>query len=140
MSCSCENSNSVVFENYLTCTSCGLCSEYRPTYVMSYNNPRVHYRKCYYSRIKRFQKKMREMKSELIGKYSEEILCLYGRLEFAWNCSREKKRKYFFSQKVVMYFILKILGIDLTVPLLKNADRTKEQLQSMCKLFPENDI
>ena len=80
------------------------------------------------------------MKSELIGEYSEEILCLYGRLEFLWNCSTEKKRKYFFSQKVVMYFILKILGIDLTVPLLKIADRTKEQLQSMCKLFPENDI
>ena len=80
------------------------------------------------------------MKSELIGKHSEDILCMYGRLEFAWNCLREKKRKYFFSQKVVMYFILKILGIDLTVPLLKNADRTKEQLQSMCKLFPENDI
>ena len=90
MSCPCENSDKAVIENYLTCTTCGLCTDYAPTYVISYNNPRAHYRRCYYSRIKRFQKKMREMKSELIGKHSEDILYMYGRLEFAWNCSKEK--------------------------------------------------
>ena len=138
MSCSCGSTESLVIENYMTCTTCGLCSEYMPTYVQSYNNPRVHYRKCYYSRIKRFQKKMREMKSELIGKYSEDILLMYGRLEFAWNCLINKKRKYFFSQKVVMYFILKVLEIDIVVPQLKNKERTREQIESMCKLLPLN--
>ena len=138
MSCSCGGTQNVVVENYRTCISCGLCSEYCPTYVMSYNNPRTYYRKCYYSRIKRFQKKLREMRSDLISEHAEDILLLYGRLEFAWNNMFTKKRKYFFSQKVVMYFLLKILEIDIAVPLLKNKDRTKEQLESMVKLLPEN--
>ena len=76
------------------------------------------------------------MRSDLISEHAEDILLLYGRLEFAWNNLFTKKRKYFFSQKVVMYFLLKILEIDIAVPLLKNKDRTKEQLESMVKLLP----
>ena len=138
MSCSCGSSNSTIVDNYVTCLNCGNCSEYCPTYIMSYNNPRTHFRRCYYSRIKRFQKRMREMKSDVIGNHSEAILSMYGILEFNWNCSTEKTRKYFFSQKVVLYFILTLLGIELKVPMLKNADRTKRQLQSMSKLFSDD--
>ena len=69
------------------------------------------------------------------SKGTENILLLYGKLEFGWNVSAEKTRKYFFSQKVVLFFILKILEIDLEVPVLKNKDRTEEQLRRMCDIL-----
>ena len=49
----------------------------------------------------------------------------------------DKKRKYFYSQKVILWFILKRLGIDIEVPVLKNKERTKEQVLSMNELLPD---
>ena len=133
--CTCGSTDSVVIENYLTCLDCGNMMKYEPKWVMSYACPQFFYRKCYYSRIKRFQKKLLEMKSNVIGDWTEDILCLYSAIEFKFNMKRNKERKYFFSQKVVLFFILAKLGIDLIVPVLKNPDRTETQLKSMAELL-----
>ena len=135
MTCPCGSTSTVLADNYNTCTSCGLMFEYEPKYVQGYSTPYQHVRKQYYSRIKRFRKKLLDMKSDLIGENTEPILQLYGVLEFGWNISKDKKRKYFFSQKVVLYFLLKVLKINLAVPVLKNKDRTEEQLKRMCYIF-----
>ena len=83
---------------------------------------------------KRFAKTLKSMKSEIIGRNTEAILNVYSSLEFSWNVSQEKTRKYFFSQKVILFFILDKLNIKLEVPVLKNKDRTEQQLGRMQEL------
>ncbi len=108
--------------------------EYEPKYVQGYSSMQQRHRKQYYSRIKRFAKKLKEMKNDVIGKHTYDILTAYGLLEFGWNMTPRTKRKYFYSQKVVLFFILKNLEIDVEVPVLKNKDRTLEQIDAMKKI------
>ena len=131
----CKKSNYIDVNNYRTCTDCGNMYEYVPTYVQSYALPFLYTRKCYYSRIKRFSKALRNMRSDIIGDQTEHILNTYSLIEFGFNMQVKKERKYFFSQKVVLFFILKVLGIDLVVPLLKNKERTYSQLKQMSKIL-----
>ena len=56
--------------------------EYEPKYVQSYSSLQIRTRKQYYSRIKRFAKKLMEMKNEVIAKNTNNILNAYGLLEF----------------------------------------------------------
>jgi len=72
---------------------------------------------------------------DVIGENTELILQVYGLLEFCWNMSQNKKRKYFFSQKVVLFFILGFIGVDLKVPVLKNQLRTQQQLERMAEIL-----
>ena len=132
MTCSgCGSTDNITENNYLTCIKCGLMFEYKPKYIQGYATPYLPSRKQYYSRIKRFAKKLLEMKSDVIGDNTERILLFYGLLEFAWNVSKKRTRKYFFSQKVVLFFILAALKIQLKVPVLKNKERTEEQIARM---------
>ena len=133
----CQGTQFVRADNYNTCISCGIQAEYNPTYYTSYAAPVTSFRRQYYSRAKRFIKVLKEMKSELIAEHFEHILQTYSFIEFLWNMKVDKKRKYFYSQKVILWFILKRLGIDVEVPVLKNKERTKEQLLSMNELLPE---
>ena len=133
--CTCGCTDSIVVDNYDTCLGCGNMMKYKPKWVTTYACPQFFYRKCYYSRIKRFQKKLLEMKSDVIGEWTEEILSVYSAIEFKFNMNPNKERKYFYSQKVVLFFIIARLGIDLSVPVLKNPDRTKTQLKSMTELL-----
>ena len=48
---------------------------------------------------------------------------------------KDKERKYFFSQKMVLWFILKTLDIPLSVPVLKNHDRGTKQIQAIEKML-----
>jgi len=77
------------------------------------------------------------MKSDIIASRFECILQMYSLLEFLWNMKADKTRKYFFSQKMVLWFILKKLDIPLTVPVLKNKERGADQILSMENLIPE---
>ena len=131
----CGSTKNINENNYLTCTNCGLMFEYKPKYVQGYATPNLPSRKQYYSRIKRFAKKLLEMRNDIIGYHTERILLFYGVLEFAWNVSFKRTRKYFFSQKVVLFFILAALEIDLEVPVLKNKERTDEQLARMDEIL-----
>ena len=105
----------------------------------SYANGNVMnlFRRQYYSRAKRFMKVLKGMRSDIIGANFEHILQTYSYIEFLWNMKPDKIRKYFFSQKVVLWFILQRLEIKLDVPVLKNKDRTLEQVTSMEALLPD---
>ena len=136
MTCTdCGATENITENNYVTCTKCGLMFEYKPKYIQGYATPRLPSRKQYYSRIKRFAKKLLDMRCNVIGNNTERILLFYGLLEFAWNVSTKRTRKYFFSQKVVLFFILKALEISLEVPVLKNKERTEEQLLRMDEIL-----
>ena len=137
MSCPCGSENFVVENNWKTCTECGLENSYEPKYFVSYALPRHEYRRQYYSRAKRFTKVLLDMKNEFIAKHFEEILELYALVEFHWINNRKKKRKYFFSQKIILWYILKQLGIPLEVPVLKNVERSREQILSISKILSE---
>ena len=130
----CGGTENVFLDNYITCTSCGNQMTYQPKYVHGYSRPFQHRRQQYYSRIKRFAQKLRDIKSDIIGYNTEDILSTYSLIEFAWNMCSNRTRKYFFSQKVVLFFILELLGIQLVVPVLKNKDRTDHQLGRMREL------
>ena len=133
----CGETRFVTAENYNTCISCGRQAEYNPKYYTSYAMPATQFRRQYYSRAKRFIKVLKGMKSELIAEHFEHILQTYSFIEFLWNMKQNKKRKYFYSQKVILWFILKRLGIMIEVPVLKNKERTTEQLLSMNDLLPD---
>ena len=133
----CSGTDFAVIENWNTCLSCGLQAAYAPKYYTSYALPRAEFRRQYYSRAKRFTKVLRNMKSEVIASMFECILQMYSLLEFRWNMKVNKTRKYFFSQKMVLWFILKRLDIPLIVPVLKNKDRGELQIDAMDKLIPD---
>ena len=133
----CGGTDFAIIENWDTCLSCGLQGSYTPKYYTSYALPRAEYRRQYYSRAKRFTKVLKYMKSDIIASRFECILQMYSLLEFLWNMKVDKTRKYFFSQKMVLWFILKRLDIPLTVPVLKNKERGADQILSMEKLIPE---
>ena len=127
--CGCDDLREI--ECYLTCLGCGNMSEHVPKYVQGYATPRKYMRKQYYSRIKRFAKTLQDMKNELVGTNTAAILRIYGNLEFGWSMQPTRTRRYFFSQKVVLFFILKTLQLDLDVSVLKNKERTETQLAEM---------
>ena len=136
----CGENDFVLENNWRTCIHCGLENQYQPKYYVSYALPRHEHRRQYYSRAKRFTKVLRYMKSELIAEYFEPILELYSLIEFLWNINPNKNRKYFFSQKVMLWFILDRLGIPLHVPVLKNEDRSIEQIKRIRKLVHEKTL
>ena len=135
----CGGTHFVRADNYNTCTTCGVQAEYNCKYYNSYANGNVMslFRRQYYSRAKRFMKVLKGMRSDIIGANFEHILQTYSYIEFLWNMKPDKTRKYFFSQKVVLWFILQRLEIKLDVPVLKNKDRTLEQVTSMEALLPD---
>ena len=133
----CNGTDFAVIENWNTCLSCGLQGRYTPRYYTSYALPMAEFRRQYYSRAKRFTKVLKNMKSEVIASWFENIMQMYSRLEFRWNMKVDKIRKYFFSQKMVLWFILERLGIQLSVPVLKNKERGALQIHSMEKLISE---
>jgi hypothetical protein len=44
---------------------------------------------------------------------------------------RDDGRKYFFSRKVVLFFIVENLQLGVEVPVLKDEERTEKQLKSL---------
>ena len=134
----CESDNMRVLDNWLTCIDCGTVdnNEYRPTWVHSYNCPQLPRRRQYYSRCKRFLQYVREMKSDVLGNAMEAILTLYSSVEFFWLL-RVTERKYFFSRKVILAYIVKRLGLGISVPVLKDVERTTEQMKAIAALVVE---
>ena len=140
MSCdNCGGTHLVQIDAYLVCTVCGLEKE-NAVYVAGYSNPMLHKRMQYYSRLKRFRKTVMELRCDKLGRAMDDILDLYAFLEFMWNNSRERTRKYFFATKVMLYFIVGRLGIEKEVPLLKNKDRNKRQLAALERLLEKDNM
>ena len=133
--CSCGSTDFVVENNWETCIRCGLENNYEPKFFTSYALPRHVYRRQYYSRAKRFTKVLLDMENELIAKSFEDILELYSLIEFHWINHRNKTRKYFYSQRVVLWFILQKLNIPINVPVLKNKERSLDQIGSILEVL-----
>ena len=112
--------------------------DYEPVYIMSYSNPQVPRRRQYYSRCKRFRNYIRNMKSEILGSHMDTILDLYSNIEFFW-CTQKENRKYFFSRKVILFFIVQVLDLEIEVPVLKDPERTETQLKSIQLVFEASE-
>ena len=133
---SCNSEESAYIDNHITCTFCGLMYKHKPKYVQSYTEMSSPYRrKAYYNRIKRFALKLKESEHVEIHKATEQMLQLYGILEFGWGIFKDDRRKYFFSQKVVLFCLARLCNLDLELPLLKNATRSEVQLRAIASIF-----
>ena len=132
----CNCSRCLEIDGYLTCTQCGLMFEHRPKYVVSYNCPQVPRRRQYYSRCKRFKKYVMFFGYPELGSAMEDVLHAYSTIEFLWaTFPRDDSRKYFFSRKVVLFFIVDQLELGVEVPVLKDEERTKNQLEKLEQLL-----
>ena len=137
---SCNSDKVVNLDNYLTCTQCGVMFEHSPKYVTSYNCQQVPRRRQYYSRCKRFKKYVQFFNFEPLFEHMEDILYAYCMIEFLWSSmKRQDGRKYFFSRKVVLFFIVDNLELEVTVPVLKDQERTDKQLESLSKIVQKGD-
>ena len=119
--------------NHMTCTHCGLENRYAPVFTSSYNNPSTRRPRAYYCRAKRFKNWFHSLNLDL-QKHTEAILSLYTLIEFHWAC-RKKKRRYFFSRKVLLYYITRLLDLPYeNCPLLKDEERIKDQLSELVRI------
>ena len=131
--CECGSKDFFVIDNYNTCLGCGMCHEYAPVMTFSYNHPYNTRPRAYYCRVKRFKQYVKDQKNNILSGCIDEILDLYNYIEFFWGVS-ERNRRYFFSRKVMLFFIVTRLGLNIKTPLLKDKERTVEQLASIEKL------
>ena len=136
MSCDCGSDRFAVVENWNTCLQCGTCVEYSPIMTFSYNHQCNSRPRAYYCRVKRFKQYIAEQKSIILFSNIDDILDLYNYVEFFFGVC-ERKRKYFFSRKVMLFFIVNRLGLDIKTPLLKDEERTVQQLKSIEELMSQ---
>ena len=130
MPCECGSTNFAVIDNYNTCLECGTCAEYAPVMTFSYNHPYSHRPRAYYNRVKRFKQYVFAQKETILFDFINEILDLYNYVEFFWGVCKGT-RKYFFSRKVMLFFIVERLGLGIQVPLLKDQERNAAQLENI---------
>ena len=133
-SCECGGERFAVIENYNTCLGCGTCLEYAPVMTFSYNHPYAKRPRAYYCRVKRFRQYIIDQKEEILCQNLNPILDVYNYVEFFWALSKGNRR-YFFSRKVILFFIVQILELGVKTPLLKDKERTNEQIESIKKLM-----
>ena len=132
--CDCGFDEFSVIDNYLTCLGCGTCIEYAPVYTFSYNHPYNTRPKAYYCRVKRFRQYVKEQKQVKLSYCMDKILDLYNYVVFFWGITKGDRR-YFFSRKVMLFFIVQKLDLGVKTPVLKDKERTETQLNSIEKLI-----
>ena len=119
----------------MTCTSCGTTTS-EQMYTWSYNHHCAPLeQRAVYNRTKRFTEFIRSLrKNEFRGKLND-ILDVYNQIEFYFGLHvKGVERKYFYSRKVVLFYIAKRLGIEVVLPLLKDTERNEVQLKSILDL------
>ena len=131
----CEHENTVFVEGLKTCTDCGLIFD-EPVYVTSYNRCFSYRRQPVYSRQKRFYHFVLSIGNPDIFQNLENIMLLFGRLEFFWSCQPFRSRKYFLNRFVTLVFILKKLSINTEgMRTLKDKERVQNQMEDMDKVL-----
>ena len=122
--------------SHLTCTNCGLMCQHRPIYTWSYNHKHSPLRqRAIYNRSKRFIEFIRSFKSDEFQGMLNPILDMYNLIEFHFAMHvKGVERKYFYSRKVVLYYIAQRLELDIELPLLKDKDRNVAQIKSILAL------
>ena len=88
-----------------------------------------------YNRTKRFTEFIRSLKKNQFRGRLNDILDIYNQIEFYFGLHvKGVERKYFYSRKVVLFYIASRLEIDVVLPLLKDAERNELQLRSILDL------
>ena len=133
---SCGSSNLCQVESHLTCTDCGLMCSHRPIYTWSYNHKHSLMRqRAIYNRSKRFVEFIRSFKNDEFNGMLNQILDMYNLIEFYFAMHvKGVERKYFYSRKVVLFYIAKRLELDIELPLLKDKERNESQIRSILNL------
>ena len=131
----CEHNNTIFLEGLKTCTDCGLIFD-EPVYITSYNRSFSYRRPPVYSRQKRFYHFVLSVGNSCIFQVLENIMTLFGRLEFFWTFQPNRSRKYFFNRFVTLVFILKELSIDTEgMRTLKDKERVQIQMNDMAEIL-----
>ena len=132
---SCKQTTSGIIEdNQLWCDKCGVSIRSNTQFVPSYNCRHAPSQQIY-SRVKRFTKYLQRLAIPKVLANIYAILDLYSSFEFTWGCNRDKsKRIYFYAKPVILQFICAILGIDTTLPRLKDNLREIDQHRELAQL------
>jgi len=131
----CNHQNTVTENGGIWCITCGTCVNNCPTYVRSYNHPYSYKRIPVYSRQKRFMQYILNLNSSVVRDNYENILLLFGRVEFFWNIFGTEERTYFFNRAVTLFFIAAMLDLDIEVRTLKDKTRVDTQLRNLSKIL-----
>ena len=127
----CEHLNTTFDAGEKCCTDCGLMLD-EILFVSSYNQTYTYRRQPVYSRQKRFWHFLLASKNPVIFLNLENIMIMFGKLEFFWNMRTITSRKYFFNRFVCLVFILDQLGINTEgMKTLKDKERVGHQMRVM---------
>ena len=126
----CDHSKLTVLGGIYVCTLCGLETDQR-VYITSHNRSFTYRRPPVYCRQKRFLFFVRSLKEDILFQHEDEILTVFGKLEFCFNMGHKFERKYFFNRFVTLGFILAVLEIPLKTKTLKDPIRVEKQLTEM---------
>ncbi len=130
----CEHLRKTVSEGIYVCIDCGVETD-ECVYVTSYNRNFTYRRAPVYSRQKRFLFFVRSLGHNVLFEQENDILDVFGKLEFLFNMGHTFDRTYFFNRHVCLAFILGVLRIPIKTKTLKDEARVKQQLSEMRQLF-----
>ena len=124
----CEHTNSSRIGNKNVCIGCGLEIEDCTNWTFSYGEITCFKRFPIYSRIKRFITYLKSLKIQELNDNVDDILDVFGFIEFRWMMAKKNKRKYFYNKYVVLFFIAGMLELKSKVRTLKDRERVKQQI------------
>ena len=131
----CEHENTTFSEGEKVCTDCGLMLG-EQVFITSYNRTFSYRKQPVYSRQKRFYHFILSQRESKINENLEDIMVLFGKLEFFWSLNRHKTRKYFFNRFVTLVFILTTLSISTEgMRTLKDKERVQVQMNDMDEII-----
>ncbi len=132
----CCSAVTVISDNCEWCTGCGSQVAEHVQWVVGYNNPNA-YRGRYpvYSRTKRFKFYLLGLNEQELYQNFEDIMNIFGLVEFHWGIKGCVSRKYFFNKACVLHFIASKLGLEISIRTLKDSMRVTTQVEEMGQLL-----
>ena len=132
----CDHTCTIFTQGERCCTDCGLMLG-ETQYVTSYNRHCTYRRnQPVYSRQKRFYQFLIASENQAIYNNLEDLMTIFGELEFFWGIKRPKNRIYFFNRFVTLVFLMQQLGLDTTgMRTLKDKERVCDQIKIMGEIL-----
>ena len=128
----CCQAETIIENNSEWCTGCGKEIRGFCQWVVSYNNPNQRKLKYpVYSRTKRFKNYVTSLMEKVLFINFDDILDVFGLVEFNWNIHGCPNRYYFFNKSCVLYYILNLLDLDVKIRTLKDKERVKTQFDAI---------
>ncbi len=132
----CCQAETAIENNSEWCIGCGCEVRNQCLWVQSYSNRQIRkYTFPLYSRIKRFKIYLFELNETRIFENFEEILNVFGKIEFHWGNVGSEDRIYFYNMTCVLRYITELLEIPITIRTLKDQSRVLSQLQEIDQLM-----